>query len=146
MKILAAVQQLNGIVTVTMEAQFIGDSTDATDQQRIAAYGDPQVNLSGMFTDPTNTAFTFSFPATQLFVGITTQMSSFPARFMTALPPGTLPWNPNPVQGQLDCLTTNPVRAATVWAAAMDTAIATALTTLRALTPAALTSLPSVDV
>jgi hypothetical protein len=81
-----------------------------------------------------------------LFVGITTQMSSHTARFMTALPPGTLPDCPNPTPGPLDCITTDPVHAATVWAAAIQTECTTAMTNLRNQTPAILTSLPSVDV
>ena len=52
MKIHPTVQHLNGIVTVALQASFVGDSTDATDKQRIAAYSDPLVNLGGLFTSP----------------------------------------------------------------------------------------------
>lgn len=163
MNIHPEVTQLNGIVSVSIIAEFIGADTDATDQQRILAYGDPKVNLAGLFTDPNNNAFSFRFPASELYVGVTTQMSAKTARFMTALPapprwqggapawPGQ-PWGngqqmPYQIeQGVLDCLTTNPIEAATVWAAAIQTAVEAAMTTLRALTPAQLTSLPDATI
>ena len=52
MRVHPAVQHLNGAVTVTLQASFIGDVTDATDKQRIGAYGDPLVNLGGQFVGP----------------------------------------------------------------------------------------------
>ncbi len=162
MKVHPIVIQQNGIVSVTMQAQFVGDPTDATDKQRIQAYGDPQVNLGGLFTDPANTAFSFTFPASELFVGITTQMNGFTARFMDALPsdsttippvngafvPGQWMGAPGqtPQQGPLDCITSGPIEAATVWAAAIQTRVSAAMTTLRATNPAALTSLPDLTV
>jgi hypothetical protein len=142
MKIHPVVVQQNGIVSVTMQATFIGDVTDITDKQRIQAYGDPLVNLGGLFTDPANTSFSFTFPASQLFAGLTTQMSSFTARFMVNLPVATQPGWPPPAQGPLDCVTIEPVEAATVWASAIETQALAAMTILRALTPAQLISLP----
>lgn len=163
MKVHPVVVQANGIITVTMQASFVGDPTDTTDQQRIAAFGDPKVNLAGLFTDPNNTQFTFVFPASELYVGITTQMQNFSARFFAALPTQPLPntpfnpygstasWNPfasqnglnTPLfqQGDLDCLTTDPAHAASVWAAAIDSRVQSAMTALRALS-APITSLP----
>jgi len=162
MKVHPQVTQQNGIVNVSILAEFVGDATDATDRQRIQAYGDPKVNLGGTYTDPSNTGFTFTFPAQEFYVGITTQMSAVTARFMQNLPavpqpvPGQYPsqfsvcqypgWAAQPPQppqpGPLDCLTTNPVEAATVWAAAIQTAVQAAMTALRAQTPAQLTTLP----
>jgi hypothetical protein len=159
------VTQLNGIVSVTLTAAFEGDGSDVTDKMRISAYGDPKVNLGGQYTDPANTEYIFSFPATELYVGITTQLQNYTARFMTALPlapqgrhttaPGFNPpydrfnncggsnyGNYPYQQGQLDCITTNPVEAATVWAAAIQTACLAAMTTLRTYTPPQLNSLP----
>ncbi len=52
MKIHPVVQHLGGTVTVTLQASFVGDSTDTTDKQRIGAYGDPFVNLGGLFVSP----------------------------------------------------------------------------------------------
>lgn len=50
------VQHLNGAVTVTLQASFVGDGTDATDKQRIGAYGDPLVNLVGTIVDTAHPA------------------------------------------------------------------------------------------
>jgi hypothetical protein len=172
MQVQPSVTQVNGIVTVTMKAAFVGDPTDATDQQRITAYGDPIVNLGGLFTDPNDASFKFTFPAQQKFVGITTAMANYPVRFMTALPlvpPSGTQWNPyvptNPFrtsseewgstfpggipatqQGALDCVVTDPVRAATIWATAIDTQIQAAVAILRTKTPVQLTSLPNATI
>lgn len=165
MKVHPQVVHNSGIVTVTMQATFIGDPTDAGDQQRITAYGDPKINLGGLFTDPSDSTFAFTFPASELYVGVTTQLQNFPARFFTSLPliPQTgSNWNPfaptatgNPFatrshpglqQGDLDSVVTDPVRAATIWAAAIDTRVQAAMVTLRAKTPAQLTSLPDTTV
>jgi hypothetical protein len=160
MKVTPVLSQANGIIQVIMAASFVGDSTDATDQARIAAFGDPLVDLAGTFTDPNNTQFSFTFPASQLFVGITTQMQNFAARFMVQLPvappigtpfnpfASTASWNPSAPdagfrdhrlphlrQGNLDCVTSNPAEAATVWIAQIDARIIASMTVLRALTP-----------
>jgi hypothetical protein len=116
MQVKAIVSQSNGIISVTLQALFVGDQTDASDKAKIAAFGDPVVNIAGSFVDPNNPSFTFQFPLTELFVGITTQMSSYTARFMEALPGPQNPNIPAPVQGPLDCVTINPSEAATAWA------------------------------
>lgn len=116
MKINAIVTQANGIISVTLQATFVGDATDASDKQKIAAFGDPQINIAGTFTDPNNPTFTFQFPTTELWVGITTQLSSQVARFMEALPGTQNPNMPAPIQGPMDCVTTNPSEAASAWA------------------------------
>lgn len=115
MKLTPIVTQANGIISVVIQATFVGDPTDATDKAKIAAFGDPVVNIAGNFADPNNPSFTFQFPLTELYVGVTTQLSSNTARFMEALP---APYNPNqpaPIQGPLDCITTNPSEAAVAW-------------------------------
>src|SRR5271157_4451830 len=116
MKINAIVSQSNGIISVTLQALFVGDMTDASDKAKIAAFGDPEVNIAGNFTDPNNPAFTFQFPTTQKYVGVTTQLSSQTARFMLALPQQINPNQPTPIQGPLDCVTVNPSEAAVAWA------------------------------
>ncbi len=116
MQVKAIVSQSNGIISVTLQALFVGGPTDATDKAKIAAFGDPVVNIAGNFVDPNNPQFTFAFPTTELWVGITTQMSSYTARFMEALPGPQNPNQPAPVQGPLDCVTINPSEAATAWA------------------------------
>jgi hypothetical protein len=116
MKIHAVVSQANGVISVTLQALFVGDPTDASDKAKIAAFGDPQVNIAGTFADPQNPSFTFQFPLTEQWVGVTTQMSSFTARFMEALPGPGNPNQPAPIQGPLDCVTINPSEAATAWA------------------------------
>jgi hypothetical protein len=116
MQVKAIVSQSNGIISVTLQALFVGDPTDATDKAKIAAFGDPVVQIAGNFVDPNNPAFTFAFPTTELWVGITTQLSSYTARFMEALPGPQNPNQPAPVQGPLDCVTINPSEAAQAWA------------------------------
>src|SRR5271155_4658535 len=116
MKINAVVSQSNGIISVTIQALFVGDPTDITDKQKIAAFGDPVVQIAGNFVDPNNPSFTFAFPTTELWVGITTQLSSYTARFMEALPGPVNPNQPAPIQGPLDCVTINPSEAAQAWA------------------------------
>ena len=116
MKINAVVSQSNGIISVTLQALFVGDPTDATDKAKIAAFGDPVVQIAGNFSDPSNPSFTFQFPTTELWVGITTQLSSYTARFMESLPGPQNPNQPAPIQGPLDCVTINPSEAATAWA------------------------------
>ena len=86
MRVHPQVSHQNGVVTVTMIASFIGDPTDADDQTRIQAYGDPSVNLVGLMTDPADPTFQFVFGAPELSVGITTQMQNYKARFMAVLP------------------------------------------------------------
>jgi hypothetical protein len=116
MKLHAIVQQANGIISVTIQATFVGDPTDQMDKQKIAAFGDPQVNVAGNFVDPSNPSFTFMFPTTEMYVGITTQLANVTARFMEALPQAINPNQPAPIQGPLDCVTVNPSEAATAWA------------------------------
>ena len=116
MKINAVVSQSNGIISVTLQALFVGDPTDATDKAKIAAFGDPVVQIAGNFSDPNNPTFTFQFPTTELWVGITTQLSSYTARFMESLPGPMNPNQPAPIQGPLDCITVNPSEAAQAWA------------------------------
>ena len=116
MKVHAVVGQSNGVISVTLQALFVGDPTDASDKQKIAAFGDPVVNIAGNFADPSNPSFTFQFPTTELWVGVTTQMSSQTARFMEALPSQQNPNQPAPIQGPLDCVTVNPSEAAQAWA------------------------------
>ncbi len=111
MRVSPQVTQANGIITLKLIATFVGDPTDTSDKANIAAFGDPQVNMAGNFQDPNNAAFTFLFPATDVIVGITTQMSSRPVRFMLALPGPQNPNQPAPIQGELDCVTSNPSEA-----------------------------------
>lgn len=116
MQVKAIVAQSNGIISVTLQALFVGDQTDASDKAKIAAFGDPVVQIAGTFVDPNNPSFTFAFPLTELWVGVTTQMSSYTARFMEALPGPVNPNQPAPIQGPLDCVTQNPSEAAQAWA------------------------------
>src|SRR5271157_4421593 len=116
MQVKAIVAQANGVISVTLQCLFVGDPTDASDKAKIAAFGDPQINIAGNFADPSNPSFTFAFPLTELWVGVTTQMSSYTARFMEALPGPVNPNQPAPIQGPLDCITVNPSEAAQAWA------------------------------
>jgi len=142
MQIHPVVTHLNSIVSITLQPSFVGDVTDASDKGRVAAYGDPQVNLAGNFLDPVGGVFTFSFPVIDYRKGITTELANTTVRFMTQLPITT----PPAVQGPLDCITSDPVTAAGIWTTVMGSRILASLTTLRAKTPAQLTSLPDATV
>jgi hypothetical protein len=141
MQIHPVVQHLNGQVMVTLQPSFVGDADDVTDKARILAYGDPKVNLGGTFVDPLDNTFTFALGTPELYKGITTEISNFTAKFMTQLPVGT-PGQPAPQQGVLDCITSDPVHAATSYSTVMSTRILDSLTILRAKTPPQLSSLP----
>lgn len=114
MRVTTVITQANGIISVVLQPAFVGDMTDANDKALIAAFGDPQVNIAGNFTDPNNMSFTFQFPTTENYVGVTTQLSSQTARFMLALPSGP-PNMAAPIQGPMDCITPNPSEAAQAW-------------------------------
>lgn len=141
------VQHLGGTITVTLQASFVAGltgvtgATDDTDKARIAAYGDPRVNLGGTFTDPLDNTFTFQMGSQENLRGITTEMMNYPARFMTQLPLTPAGSAPS-VLGPLDCITSNPVKAATAWSTVVVSRIESAMTTLRAKTPPQLTTLP----
>jgi len=131
MKITPTVSQANGIIKIKLQATFVGDPTDASDKALIAAFGDPPVNMAGTFSDPNNPAFTFLFPTTDLFLGITTQMGSSFVRFMMALPGPQNPNQPAPIQGELDCITTNPSEACEAYYAVMLQRITQSMNILR---------------
>lgn len=133
MKIHTVVTQANGAIIVVLQPSFVGDMTDANDKALIAAFGDPQVNIAGTFVDPNNNSFTFMFPTTENYVGVTTQLSSQQATFMLALPSGP-PNQPAPTQGAMSCITTNPSEAATAWQSVVVSRIASAFAALRAKT------------
>ena len=143
MKIHTVVTQANGIISLVIQPSFVGDMTDANDKALIAAYGDPQVNIAGSFVDPSDSTFTFQFPTTELYVGITTQLSSQVAQFMLALPSGP-PNQAAPNQGALSCITPNPSRAASVWQTVVVSRITQAMSALRAKT--LVPSIPDVTV
>ena len=139
------VQQLNSIVSIVLQPSFNGDANDATDKQRIAAYGDPKVNMGGVFVDPLDSTFTFNIMATEYWKGISTELPLNTVKFMTQLPSSVI-GQPPASQGPLDCLTSDPVRAATVWTSVMQTRCGAALTTLRAKTPPQLSTLPDAHI
>jgi len=143
MKLHTNVTQANGIISLVIQPSFVGDMTDSIDKQLIAAFGDPQVNIAGSFTDPSDSTFTFQFPTTELYVGVTTQLSSQIVQFMLALPSGP-PNQPAPNQGALACITPNPSRAATVWQTVVVNRITLAMQALRSKT--LVPSIPDVTV
>ena len=138
------VVHLNSIVNVTLQASFDGSASDPTDKARISAYGDPKVNMGGSYVDP-HSPFTFNMMAAEYWKGITTEMNLNTAKFMTQLPAG-LPGQPAPKQGPLDCITSDPVLAATLWTAAVQVACGSSMTALRAKTPPQLSTLPDASV
>jgi len=92
-------------------------------------------------------AFQFEFPASHLYVGVTTQMQGYTARFMTQLPPAPrgIPeehWEYDHLRhhgyhtrGSLDCVTSDPQRASTAWINAIEIQIAGLFAVLRAKSP-----------
>ena len=153
MKIHPQPSQLNGIITLVLTAQFIGDLTDANDQALIQAYGDPLVDLAGQFTNGQPVSpFVFNTTVPTLSVGLTTMMQSKTIRFMTQLPAapanvsrhagvGSNPWEPQP----LDIITPNPSMAAGIYAAAIQARIQAVMAALRAKT-APIVTLPDTTV
>lgn len=140
------VQHLGGIVTVSLQASFVGDETDDDDKIRIAGWGDPKVNLAGSFSVQSGeSTLTFAFPVAEYFKGVTTEMQNSTARFMTQLPVAAL-GQPATVQGPLDCVTSDPIVAAEGWASTMDERILFVVDLLRAKDPAQLTTLPDATV
>jgi hypothetical protein len=155
MRISNNVTQSNGVILVQLTATFVGDPTDPSDKQKIAAFGDPLVNLAGrVLVDPNNPSFTFGFQANELNVGLTTQMQNYQARFLTGLPPVPAPppgqpvipswfehhhhrdhWEAGvPVLGPLDCVVANEGaqnEAATAWVNIMVGRIQAAMSILR---------------
>jgi hypothetical protein len=130
----AIVGQNQGMITVTIQCSFNGQPSpqqDAIDSQKIGAFGDPKINIAGSFIDPNNNTFTFQFPETENWQGITTTLSSNTARFYVALPATTAPGQQVPVQGPLDCITPNPSEAATAWVSVITSRITQAMLALR---------------
>lgn len=145
MKIHPEIVHLNGVVSVVLKPQFLGDPTDADDRARIAAYGDPKVNMGGQFAGTGDPAPIYTTGAPEVWVALTTEMPSKVVRFMTRLPDAVL-GQPAPAQGPLDVITTDPVAAATVYVAAIQARIASAVGALRLKSPAKLVSLPDTTV
>lgn len=105
-----------GVVTATG-----GSSTTATT-------GGPFTFSGGQ---PAFTAsFLFNFPASDLYVGVTTQMQGYIARFMTQLPPPPL-GIPNSQAGPLDCVTSDPQHAARYWITTIEGRVSSLMTALR---------------
>ena len=135
MRIHTVVSQVGGVISLRLQAQFVGDTNDATDKSLIAAFGDPQVNIAGSFVDPSDSTFTFQMPTTEKYVGVTTQMGSNTANFMVALPQASNPNQVAPIQGPLDVINPNPSRAAEVWQTVVVNRITQVMATLRAQVP-----------
>src|SRR5271157_1684326 len=155
MRVSNTITPSNGVILVTMSATFVGDPTDPSDKQKIAAFGDPLVNLAGrVLVDPNNPSFTFGFQADTLNVGLTTQMQNYIARFLTGLPPTPAPPPGQPVTpnwfetnrhherreagiatlGPLDCIVANEAaqnEAAVAWINIMVSRIQAAMAILR---------------
>ena len=131
----------NSVVSLQMTVKFTGEVTDADDQKRIAAYGDPLVNMGGTFVDPLDSAFSFNTASSDYYAKLTTEMSSKAIRFFKALPQ-TAPGQTTAQLSALDVITTDPVRAAGVYNEQVGNRIQSAMVSLRALTPVALTTLP----
>lgn len=105
-----------GIITATG-----GSTTTATT-------GGPFIFTGG---SPTfNASFLFNFPASDLYVGVSTQLQGYTARFMTQLPPPPL-GIPNSQAGPLDCVTSDPQHAARYWITTIEGRISSLMVALR---------------
>lgn len=140
MQVHPTVTHQNGTVSVQLSAKFVGDLTDVDDQTRIAAYGDPLINLGGTFTDPLDNTFTFNTTSSDYYVKLTTEMSSKLVRFFKALPQAATGTTTS--LAPLDVITSDPVKAATAYNTVVGNRIAAAMTILRAINPTSLTTLP----
>lgn len=144
MRVHPVVSHLSGVVTVSLQAQFIGEANDTPDRAKIQSYGDPIVNLGGTFTDPGDPLFSFSTGSAVVQTGITQGMQSMTAQFMTTLP-AAIPGKPAPVQGPLDIITPDPARAALIWRNELVARITVSVNNLRAQS-SPLTTLPDATV
>lgn len=79
-------------------------------------------------------SFSFNFPASDLFVGVTTQMQGYTTRFMTQLPSPPL-GIPTQLAGPLDCVTSDTKRAAQFWITTIEARIGDLMTQLRQRSP-----------
>ena len=145
MKIHPQVTHLNGIVSVVLVPQFVQEATDADDSARISAYGEPKINLGGAFSVGAPTPFLFNTGAPEVWASLMTEVPYRAARFMTQLPTPQA-GDPIPAQGPLDVITNDPVKAATLYASSIQARILAVMTTLRAKTPAKLTTLPDLTI
>jgi hypothetical protein len=75
-------------------------------------------------------SFSFGFPASDYYVGVTTQMAAYQARFMTQLPVPAL-GIPAAVAGPLDCITSDTKRAAQFWIDSIESRISDLMIALR---------------
>lgn len=133
------VTHLNGVVSLSFIVNFVGDATDIEDRERISSYGEPLVNLGGVFAN--GTAFQFKTGAPELWVKITTEMPSKTIRFMTQLPS-----TGNTTPGPLDVLTADPILAATIYAQQMQQRVLSVMAELRQKIPAKFASLPDATI
>ena len=135
MKIHPQITHLNSVVTVTLVPQFIGDLTDDEDRLRISSYGDPLINLGGTFSDGATPApFVIQTTAPEIWVGLISGLQNKPVRFMSQITSGQL-------QGALDVVTSDPVRAAQIYVPAIQARIAAVMSALRLKSPTKLTTL-----
>jgi hypothetical protein len=79
-------------------------------------------------------SFSFGFPASDLYAGVTTQLAAYTARFMTQLPVPSL-GIPAAVAGPLDCITSDTKRAAQIWINSIESRISDLMIALRQRTP-----------
>jgi hypothetical protein len=123
-----------------------GGTTLASGGSGVAAAVQSSVSFAGGAASYVQ-AFQFEFPASDLYVGVTTQMQGYTARFMTQLPPAPrgIPeehWEHDHrhhhgyrTHGSLDCVTSDPQHAATFWIATIESRISTLFAILRARSP-----------
>ena len=98
----------------------------------LAVTGGP-FNFSG--GAPAFTAsFSFAFPASDLYAGVTTQLQGYTARFMTQLPVPAV-GIPVAIAGPLDCVTSDPSGAAQYWITQVEGRISDLMVALRQRTP-----------
>ena len=133
------VTHLNGVVSLSFVVNFIGDATDIEDRERISSYGEPQVNLGGVFAN--GTAFQFRTGASEAWVKVINEMPQKTIRFMTQLPS-----TGNTTPGPLDVLTADPILAATIYAQQIQARVLTVMVELRQKVPAKFASLPDATI
>ena len=136
MRIHPLVNHINGIITLQFSIQMVGDLTDADDRARMSAYGEPLINLGGVFSNGAlPSPIKLSTGSPEVWASLVSELPTRKVRIFSVTPQGA-------GVGPLDILTADPVAAAAIYVTAIQARIAAAMTTLRQQTPTQLTTLP----
>ena len=117
----------DGVISVRLFPQFVGDLTDSTDRMLLSTYGDPLVNMGGTIVEDLGagaTGVTFKMP--DVWVSLTTQMNEKIVTFSTSAS--------SSLNGPLNVVVTSPttpVKAAMVYTTVLQNRCKDAILLLR---------------